>query len=50
MRCATAIPPAVLEAGLALLSPLVMVVPDWDGSRFAGEPANRVRRVLGLET
>lgn len=49
-RCARAIPPAVLEAALALLSPLVMVVPDWDGTQLASEPANKVRRVLGLET
>ena len=49
-RCAQAIPPAALEAALALLSPLVMVVPEWDGTQFATEPANKVRRVLGLET
>ncbi len=49
-RCARAIPPAALEAGLALLSPLVIVVPDWDGRRLASEPANKVRQILGLET
>ncbi|MBI5922721.1 MAG: Vacuolar H+transporting two-sector ATPase F subunit [Betaproteobacteria bacterium] len=49
-RCARAIPPATLEAALSLLSPLVMVVPDWDGTQPAGGPANMVRRVLGLET
>jgi len=49
-RCAKAIPPAALEAALALLSPLVIVVPDWDGTQLATEPANKVRRVLGLET
>lgn len=49
-RCARVIPPASLEAALALLSPLVMVVPDWDGTQLASEPANKVRRVLGLET
>ena len=48
-RCAEAIPPAALEAALALLSPLVMVVPDWDGTQLAGEPANKVRQVLGLD-
>lgn len=48
-RCAKAIPPAALEAALALLSPLVMVVPDWDGTQLAGEPANKVRQVLGLD-
>ena len=46
--CARAIPPAALDAALALLSPLVMVVPAWDGSQIAADPANRVRRVLGL--
>ena len=49
-RCARTIPPAALEAALALLSPLVMVVPDWDGTRLASEPATKVRRALGLET
>ncbi|MDD5176165.1 MAG: hypothetical protein PHQ05_07075 [Sterolibacterium sp.] len=49
-RCAKAIPPVALETALALLSPLVMVVPDWDGTQLASEPANKVRRVLGLET
>jgi vacuolar-type H+-ATPase subunit F/Vma7 len=48
-RCARAIAPEALEAALALLVPLVMVVPEWDGTPFAGEPANKVRRVLGLE-
>lgn len=49
-RCARAIPPAALEAALTLLSPLVMVVPDWDGTSLPGDPANKVRRVLGLDT
>jgi len=49
-RCAKAIPPAELEAALALLSPLVIVVPDWDGTRLESEPEYKVRRVLGLET
>lgn len=49
-RCAKAIAPAALEAALALLSPLVIVVPHWDGTQLATEPANKVRRVLGLET
>ncbi|CAG4883072.1 Vacuolar H+transporting two-sector ATPase F subunit [Georgfuchsia toluolica] len=49
-RCARAIPAATLEAALALLSPLVIVVPDWDGTQLADEPANKVRRILGLET
>lgn len=49
-RCAAGIPPAALEAALALISPLVMVVPEWDGTPLASEPANKVRRVLGLET
>ena len=48
-RCARAIPAAALEAALALLLPLVMVVPDWDGTPLAGEPANKVRQVLGLD-
>lgn len=48
-RCAKAIPPAALEASLAMLSPLVMVVPDWDGTQLASEPASKVRRVLGLD-
>ncbi len=49
-RCAEALPPAALEAALALISPLVMVVPDWDGTALRSDPANKVRRVLGLET
>lgn len=49
-RCARAIPPAALEAALTLVSPLVMVVPEWDGSVPACDPADRVRRVLGLES
>lgn len=49
-RCARAIAPAVLEPALGLRSPLVMVVPDWDGTGLATEPANKVRRVLGLES
>jgi len=49
-RCAKLIPPPALEAALAQLSPLVIVVPDWDGTQLATEPANKVRRVLGLET
>jgi vacuolar-type H+-ATPase subunit F/Vma7 len=48
-RCARAIPAAALEAALALLSPLVIVVPDWDGSQLANTPANKVRRALGLD-
>lgn len=48
-RCAKAIPAAALEAAQALLWPLVIVVPDWDGTQFAGSPADRVRRALGLE-
>ena len=49
-RCAQAIAPAALEAAQALLSPLVMVVPDWDGTESTSDPANKVRRVLGLDT
>ena len=49
-RCARAIAPVALEAALALLSPLVILVPEWDGTQLAAEPANKVRRVLGLET
>ena len=48
--CAKMISPAALEAALALLAPLVMVVPDWDGTQLASDPANKVRRVLGLES
>ena len=49
-RCANAIAPAMLEAALALLDPMVMIVPDWDGTLLANDPANKVRRVLGVET
>ena len=49
-RCARCIAPAALEAALALLCPLVVVVPDWDGTQLATAPAKKVRRVLGLET
>jgi vacuolar-type H+-ATPase subunit F/Vma7 len=48
-RCARAMAPTALEAALALLAPMVMVVPDWDGTALDSEPANRVRQVLGLE-
>jgi vacuolar-type H+-ATPase subunit F/Vma7 len=48
-RCARAIAPAVLEPALALCAPLVVVVPDWDGTRLSIEPADKVRRILGLE-
>ena len=48
LRCARAIAPEALEAALTLLSPLVLVVPDWDGTQHAGEPANKVRQILGL--
>ena len=49
-RCASRIPSATLEAALALVSPLVMVLPDWDGTEPASDPATRVRHVLGIET
>ncbi|MFA7270527.1 MAG: hypothetical protein WC073_14405 [Sterolibacterium sp.] len=49
-RCARAIAPAALEAALALLSPLVIVVPEWDGRQVAADPASKVRRALGVET
>ncbi len=48
-RCARAIPAVALEAALALLSPLVIVVPDWDGTQLVNTPANKVRRALGLD-
>lgn len=48
-RCARALPAAALEAAQALLSPLVIVVPDWDGTQLASSPASKVRRVLGLD-
>jgi len=48
-RCAKAVSPAALEVALAQLSPLVMLVPDWDGTLPPGDPANKVRQVLGLE-
>lgn len=48
--CARAIAPAALEAALALLAPLVILVPEWDGTQLAAEPARKVRQVLGLET
>ena len=49
-RFASLVPAATLEAALTLLQPMVMVLPDWDGSVFAGDPAAKVRRVLGFET
>jgi vacuolar-type H+-ATPase subunit F/Vma7 len=49
-RCAKAVHPAALETALALLSPQVMVVPDWDGTLLESEPASKVRRALGLNT
>lgn len=48
-RCARAIAPGELEAALASCAPLVVVVPDWDGTGPASGPAEKVRRVLGLE-
>jgi hypothetical protein len=48
--CARELAPSALEAALALLSPQVMVVPDWYGAQIAADPAAKARRVLGLET
>lgn len=49
IRCAAAISPNVLEAALASRVPLVMVIPGFDGTPASGDPAVRVRRLLGVE-
>ena len=49
IRCAAAISPHVLEAALASRVPLVMVIPGFDGAPASGDPAVRVRRLLGVE-
>jgi vacuolar-type H+-ATPase subunit F/Vma7 len=48
-RCAAAISPGELEAALASRSPLVMVIPGFDGAPASSDPAVRVRRLLGVE-
>lgn len=49
MDTALKIPLARLDAALAALSPLVLIVPDADGRPSPVDPAARVRRQLGLE-
>lgn len=47
---ARALPLAVLEPALAALHPLLLVLPDDSGAHpLAVDPAERVRRQLGLE-
>jgi len=47
---ARALPPDMLEPALAALQPLVLVLPDdRDAGPLAIEPAERVRRQLGVE-
>jgi hypothetical protein len=47
---ARALPLPVLESALAALRPLVLVLPDDSGAHpLAVDPAERVRRQLGLE-
>ena len=48
--CAAAIPHSILEPALASRSPMVMVVPDLDGTRPSIDSASKVRRLLGVET
>jgi vacuolar-type H+-ATPase subunit F/Vma7 len=48
-RCAATISQSTLEAALALRSPLVMVIPAFDGSPAPGDPSVRVRRLLGVD-
>lgn len=45
---ARALPAPVLEAALAALKPLLLILPD-DGEALPLDPAERVRRQLGLE-
>lgn len=49
IRCAAAMPPSALEGALASRSPLVMVIPGFDGAPPPGDPAVKVRRLLGVE-
>jgi len=48
-RCAAGIPPEELEPALASISPLVMIVPEFDGRPTSGDPASRIRQLLGVE-
>lgn len=45
---ARALPTPVLEAALAALQPLLLILPD-EGKALPFDPAERVRRQLGLE-
>jgi vacuolar-type H+-ATPase subunit F/Vma7 len=46
---ASRLPPAALQAGLRLLSPLVVVVPDLRGRVPLPDVSARMRRQLGIE-
>jgi vacuolar-type H+-ATPase subunit F/Vma7 len=48
-HCAASIPPAELETALASVSPMVMVLPEYDGTAAPNDPASRIRRLLGVE-
>ena len=48
-QVAARLPPAVLEAALARVSPLVAIVPDTNTAPLPIDPPERVRRQLGLE-
>ena len=48
-RCAASIPADELEAALASISPLVMIVPEFDGRPTPADPASRIRQLLGVE-
>jgi vacuolar-type H+-ATPase subunit F/Vma7 len=50
IHCAASIPAAALEPALASRSPLVMVVPDLNGTHPSIDSASKVRRLLGVET
>jgi vacuolar-type H+-ATPase subunit F/Vma7 len=47
--CARALPPAVLDAGLAAVAPLVLIVPRRGDEAASLDPAQKVRRLLGIE-
>lgn len=49
IRCAAAIPPATLEPALASRAPLVMLIPDLNGTRPSIDSVSKVRRLLGVE-
>jgi len=49
-RCAARLPPATLRAALEAAQPPLLILPERAGALPAGDPADAVRRLLGLST